>query len=87
MKKPGAFGTGWAHASWGFAEMVVGEKGFEPAPTFQAFSSHQQLNLNDLISRYREFVPNAGDTIRTTLSLPLLRLRAKAFQDRPPVEV
>ena len=81
------FDIGLAHASWGFAEMVVGEKGFEPAPTFQAFSSHQQLNLNDLISRYREFVPSAGDTTWTTLSLPLLRLRAKAFQDRPPVEV
>ena len=81
------FDIGLAHASWGFAEMVVGEKGFEPAPPFQAFSSHQQLNLNDLISRYREFVPNAGDTIRTTLSLPLLRFCAKAFQDRPPVDV
>ena len=31
MKKTGAFGTGLAHASWGFAEMSVGETGFEPA--------------------------------------------------------
>ena len=81
------FDIGLAHASWGFAKMVVGEKGFEPAPTFQAFSSHQQLNLNDLISKYREFVPNAGDITWTALSPPLRRFCAKVFQDRPPVNV
>ena len=67
--------------------MAVGENVFEPAPPFQAFSSHQQLNLHDLISKYREFVSNAGDTTWTTLSLPLLRFCAKAFQDRPSVDV
>ena len=87
MKNPMPFDIGLAHASWGFAEMVVGDKGFEPAPPFQAFSSHQQLNLNDLISRYREFVPNAGDITWTALSPPLRRFRAKVFQDRPPVNV
>ena len=74
------FDIGLAHASWGFAEMVVGEKGFEPVLPFQAFSSHKQLDLNDLISRYRVFVPNSGDTTWTRLSLPLARFRAKAFR-------
>ena len=49
-------------------------------------SSHQRLNFTQLIEKYREFVPNAGDTTWKSHYLPVLRNCVKAFSDRPPVD-
>jgi integrase len=49
-------------------------------------SSHQKLNISQLIDKYRLFVPNAGDTTWKYNYLPVLMNCAKAFTDRPPVD-
>ena len=49
-------------------------------------SSHQKLNINQLIDKYRQFVPSAGDTTWKYNYLPVLKNCAKAFSDRPPVD-
>ena len=49
-------------------------------------SSHHTLNFTQLIDKYREFVPNAGDNTWKFHYLPVLRNCAKQFQDRPPVD-
>ena len=49
-------------------------------------SSHQKLNINQLIDKYRQFVPSAGDTTWRYNYLPVLKNCAKAFSDRPPVD-
>ena len=49
-------------------------------------SSHQRLNFTQLIEKYREFVPNAGDTTWKSHYLPVLRNCVKAFSDRPPID-
>ena len=49
-------------------------------------SSHQKLDFNELIAKYRAFVPNAGDTTWKSHYLPVLKNCATAFKDRPPVD-
>ena len=49
-------------------------------------SSHQKLDFNELIAKYRAFVPNAGDKTWQYNYLPVLKNCAKAFKDRPPVD-
>jgi integrase len=49
-------------------------------------SSHQKLNFSQLIDKYRQFVPSAGDTTWKYNYLPVLKNCTKAFTDRPPVD-
>ena len=56
------------------------------ATSTKTSSSHHKLNFSQLIDKYREFVPNAGDSTWKSFYLPVLRNCAKAFQDRPPVD-
>ena len=49
-------------------------------------SSHQKLNINQLIDKYRQFVPSAGDTTWRYNYLPVLKNCAKVFSDRPPLD-
>ena len=49
-------------------------------------SSHQKLDFNELLAKYRAFVPNAGDKTWQYNYLPVLKNCAKAFKDRPPVD-
>ena len=56
------------------------------ATSTKTSSSHQQLNISQLIEKYREFVPNAGDTTWRYNYLPVLNNCAKAFNGRPPVD-
>ena len=49
-------------------------------------SSHQKLNMSQLINKYRQFVPSAGDTTWKYNYLPVLKNCTKAFTDRPPVD-
>ena len=49
-------------------------------------SSHQKLDFNELLAKYRAFVPNAGDTTWKSHYLPVLKNCATAFKDRPPVD-
>ncbi|ABB35455.1 site-specific integrase [Synechococcus sp. CC9605] len=49
-------------------------------------SSHHTLNFTQLIDKYREFVPNAGDNTWKFHYLPVLRNCAKAFREKPPVD-
>ena len=49
-------------------------------------SSRHTLDFTQLIDKYREFVPNAGDATWKSHYLPVLRNCAKAFRDRPPVD-
>ena len=56
------------------------------ATSTKTSSSHQQLNISQLIEKYREFVPNAGDTTWRYNYLPVLNNCARAFSNRPPVD-
>ena len=56
------------------------------AQTANTSSSNQKIDFNQLIAKYRAFVPNAGETTWKTFYLPVLRNCAKAFSDRPPVD-
>ena len=47
-------------------------------------SSSQKLNINQLIVKYREFVPNAGDKTWKEFYLPVLRNCANQFAGSPP---
>ena len=47
-------------------------------------SSHQQVNITQLIDKYREFVPNAGDKTWKEFYLPVLRNCANQFVGAPP---
>ncbi len=47
-------------------------------------SSNQKLNINQLIDKYREFVPNAGDKTWKEFYLPVLRNCANQFAGAPP---
>ena len=58
----------------------------QAAQSANTSSSHQQLNFTQLIDKYRQFVPNAGETTWKSFYLPVLRNCAKAFSDRPPVD-
>ena len=58
----------------------------QAAQTANTSSSHQQLNFTQLIDKYRQFVPNAGETTWKTFYLPVLRNCANVFSDRPPVD-
>jgi len=58
----------------------------QAAQSANTSSSHQQLNFSQLIDKYRQFVPNAGETTWKTFYLPVLRNCTKAFSDRPPVD-
>jgi integrase len=58
----------------------------QAAQSANTSSSHQQLNFSQLIDKYRQFVPNAGETTWKTFYLPVLRKCTKAFSDRPPVD-
>ena len=49
-------------------------------------SSHQKLDFNELLAKYRAFVPNAGDKTWQYNYLPVLKNCATAFKDRPPVD-
>ncbi|MDA9661483.1 tyrosine-type recombinase/integrase [bacterium] len=49
-------------------------------------SSHQQVNITQLIDKYREFVPNAGDKTWKEFYLPVLRNCREQFKSRPPVD-
>ena len=49
-------------------------------------SSHQQLDCSELIEKYRQFVPNAGETTWKSFYLPVLRNCVKAFEGKPPVD-
>ena len=49
-------------------------------------SSHQQVNINQLIDKYRAFVPNAGDKTWKEFYLPVLRNCRDQFKARLPVD-
>ena len=49
-------------------------------------SSHQQVNITQLIDKYREFVPNAGDKTWKEFYLPVLRNCRDQFKSRLPVD-
>ena len=49
-------------------------------------SSNQKLNINQLLDKYREFVPNAGDKTWKEFYLPVLRNCRDQFKARPPVD-
>jgi len=58
----------------------------QAAQSANTSSSHQQLNFSQLIDKYRQFVPSAGDTTWKYNYLPVLKNCTKAFTDRPPVD-
>ena len=58
----------------------------QAAQSANTSSSHQQLNFTQLIDKYRQFVPNAGETTWKSFYLPVLRNCANVFNDRPPVD-
>lgn len=47
-------------------------------------SSSQTLNITQLVDKYREFVPNAGDKTWREFYLPVLRNCANQFAGPPP---
>ena len=47
-------------------------------------SSSQKLNITQLVDKYREFVPNAGDKTWREFYLPVLRNCANQFAGAPP---
>ena len=49
-------------------------------------SSHQKLDFNKLFEKYREFVPNAGDTTWQYNYLPVLKNLRVCFEGKPPVD-
>ncbi|WP_115025148.1 site-specific integrase [Synechococcus sp. UW69] len=49
-------------------------------------SSHQKLDFNQLFEKYREFVPNAGDTTWRYNYLPVLKNLRVCFEGKPPVD-
>ncbi|MDC3049001.1 site-specific integrase [Synechococcus sp. AH-736-A19] len=49
-------------------------------------SSHQKLDFNQLFEKYREFVPNAGETTWRYNYLPVLRNLRVCFEGKPPID-
>ena len=49
-------------------------------------SSHQRLDFNQLFKKYREFVPNAGETTWRYNYLPVLKNLRVCFEGKPPVD-
>ena len=49
-------------------------------------SSHQKLDFNQLFEKYREFVPNAGETTWRYNYLPVLKNLRVCFEGKPPVD-
>ena len=49
-------------------------------------SSHQKLNISQLVENYRSFVPSAGKNTWKAFYLPVLRNCATAFEGKPPVD-
>ncbi|WP_413351614.1 site-specific integrase [Prochlorococcus sp. MIT 1227] len=56
----------------------------EAAQTADTSSSKQQLNFDELIERYRKFVPNAGDKTWNKNYLPVLLKCRDKFKGTPP---
>ena len=49
-------------------------------------SSHQKVNISQLIDKYRAFVPNAGESTWKSFYLPVLKNLCACFEGKPPVD-
>ena len=67
---------------WAGGQITLGAA----AQSADTASSHQKLNITQLIEKYRSFVPNAGENTWKTHYMPVLRDCATAFEGKPPVD-